>query len=294
MIISAAIVDETPTVQFRRMTTGDIDAGLRLCRISGWDQVARDWERFLTPPSDAVVAVRDGLVLGTCATIRYGAVFAWIGMVLVDPDAQGQGLGAALLARAIDMLHDVPAIRLDATPAGHPLYVKQNFIEEARLRRMERVTPAPAPAETSEDTRVRQMTAADLPRVAAMDEDVFGAPRAELLEWMFRGAPEYAAVAIEDGRLAGYLLARHGFEFDHLGPIVARDVRIATALTMTCLARSARPIVIDAACHDERWLAVLEANGFREQRPFIRMYRGASAPFGESRHQFAVTGPEFG
>jgi GNAT superfamily N-acetyltransferase len=292
MIISAAIVNETPTVQFRRMTTLDIDAGLRLCRISGWDQVARDWERFLTPPSDAVVAVRGGRVLGTCATVRYGAAFGWIGMVLVDPDAQGQGLGAALLTRAIDMLHDVPAIRLDATPAGHPLYLKQHFVEEARLRRMERITAAPA--EMSGDRGIRQMTAADLPRVAAMDQDVFGAPRAELLEWMLRGAPEYAAVAIEDGRLAGYLLARHGFEFDHLGPIVARNVRIATALTMRCLARNGRPIVIDAACHDERWLAVLEANGFREQRPFIRMYRGAGAPFGEPRCQFAITGPEFG
>ena len=292
MIISAAIVDETPTVQFRRMTTEDIGAGLRLCRISGWDQVARDWERFLEPPSDAVVAVRDGRVLGTCATIRYGEAFAWIGMVLVDPDAQGQGLGAALLVRAIEMRHDVPAIRLDATPAGHPLYLKQNFIEETRLRRMERMTAAPA--ETSGDPRVRQMTATDLPGVAAMDEEVFGAPRAELLEWMFRGAPEYAAVAIEDGRLAGYLLARQGFEFDHLGPIVARDLATATALTMPCLARRGRPIVIDAACDHARWLAVLEANGFREQRPFIRMYRGAGAPFGDSRYQFAVTGPEFG
>jgi GNAT superfamily N-acetyltransferase len=278
------------------MSGADVDAGLRLCRTIGWDQVARDWERFLTPPCDAIVAVRGGRVLGTCAAIPYGSVFGWIGMVLVDPAAQGQGLGTALLTRAAEMLRSVTAVRLDATPAGHPLYLKQGFIEEARLRRLER-PPAPFVALRSDDSDdvIQQMTAADLTQVQQRDADVFGAPRGDLLDWMYRGAPEYAWVARRDGELAGYVVGRHGFQFEHLGPIIARDGHTAAALTRACLSRhSDRAFIVDATCHDGDWSGFLEESGFREQRPFIRMYRGGTPPFGEPYHQFAVTGPEFG
>ena len=276
------------------MTHADIEDGLRLCRLSRWDQVARDWERYLGfGDSGATAALRDNRVIGTSARIRYGDRFGWIGMVLVDPDAQGQGLGASLLKYSLDARHDLPAIRLDATPAGYPLYLKQGFAEEGRLRRLERTRSGGAapPAQAG----VRQMTRADLAEIGAMDLGAFGAPRGELLEWMVEGAPEYALVASREGALVGYSFGRHGFEFDHLGPIVARDSRIAVQLAAACLSHeTSRGLIIDATCHDELWLRFLEQAGFREQRPFIRMYRGGPLPFGESRHQFAVLGPEFG
>ena len=299
MIFSAAkyressnIANTMPAIDFRSMNHADIEDGLRLCRLARWDQVARDWERFLAGPPGATAAVRDGRVIGTSATVRYGARFGWVGMVLVDPSAQGEGLGTSLLTRAIDALHDVAAVRLDATPAGRHLYLKHGFIDECGLRRMEAATVMagedPHPA-------IAAMTPKDLPEVAAMDLSVFGAPRAELLEWMYAGAPEYATIARRDGRLAGYLFGRHGFDFEHLGPIVAVDAHLAKAMTAVCLSRHrGRPFIIDATCHAVEWMQFLERAGFREQRPFIRMHRGGQLPFGELSLQFAVLGPEFG
>lgn len=282
-----------PDVTYRAMQPEDTDAGLRLCRLSGWDQVARDWECFLAGKPPAVVAaIRGGRVIGTAATLRFGGRFGWIGMVLVDPDAQGQRLGTSLLTWALDTLRDLPAVRLDATPAGHALYQKHGFVEEYRLRRMEatgvRVVQQPYPA-------IQPMTPDDLSDVFAMDEHVFGAPRAPLLGWMYAGAPEYAFVARKDGRLAGYLLGRHGHQFEHLGPIVASDARTAEEMAATCLARTGgRAFIVDAACHNEPWNLFLERAGFREQRPFIRMHRGGHPPFGDPQRQFAMLGPEFG
>jgi GNAT superfamily N-acetyltransferase len=286
-------VNTTPAIEFRDMRRADIEAGLRLCRLNRWDQVARDWERFLAAgSSSATVAVRDGRVIGSSATIQYGAPFGWVGMVLVDPAAQGEGLGTSILTHALESLHDVAAIRLDATPAGHHLYLKHGFIDECGLRRMEvrtvDVRHEPHPA-------VRAMTPADLAEVAAMDLVVFGAPRAELLDWMYAGAPEYAMVARWNGRLAGYGFGRHGFEFEHLGPIVATDARAAQSMTADCLSRhGGRAFVIDATCHAGEWMDFLGQAGFREQRPFIRMHRGGQLPFGEPGLQFAILGPEFG
>ena len=280
-------------IEFRPMVEADIEAGLRLCRLAGWDQVRRDWERFLAgPDSRAWAAALAGEVIATVATIRYGPRVGWIGMVLVHPAAQGRGVGAALLRQAIDSLADVPVIRLDATPAGQPLYQKHGFVEDCPLTRMEATSVG---IEHGSRTHARDMTRGELSEVVAMDRLAFGAPRADLLHWMYDGAPQFAFVAERGGNLSGYLLGRHGHQFDHLGPIVADDLDVAMDLTKACLARHRdQAFVIDAARHDEGWIRFLESIGFHPQRPYVRMYRGEPAPFGVARQQFAVLGPEFG
>src|SRR5690606_37291268 len=66
----------------RPMTLDDIPAGLRLCRASRWNQIARDWEHFLrVNPGGALALQKDGQVVGTVATLRYGPV-GWVAMVL--------------------------------------------------------------------------------------------------------------------------------------------------------------------------------------------------------------------
>src|SRR5687767_2691655 len=93
-----------PDVLIRDMTVSDIPAGLALCRASRWNQTERDWLYFLTAaPHSAVVAVEDGVVIGTVATMPYGP-FAWISMVLVDPAARHRGIGTLLLDRGLALV----------------------------------------------------------------------------------------------------------------------------------------------------------------------------------------------
>jgi GNAT superfamily N-acetyltransferase len=280
-------------ISFRQMRDADIAAGLQLCRMAGWDQVQRDWERFVAAENGtAHVGLMDGHLIGTVATIRYGVEFGWIGMVLVHPDVQGRGVGAVLLDHATAQLTNVPAIRLDATPAGQLLYRKHAFIEEYSLKRMEGV---PSVVNRSNPSWVRPLTRETLTDVTALDRLVFGAPRAELLAWMYDGAPEYGFAAHQGGRVTGYVLGRQGHEFEHLGPIVAGDSAVAVELTKACLVdHPGRAFVIDSAGDAEEWLRFLEETGFREQRPYIRMHRGHGGPFGRRDQQFAILGPEFG
>src|SRR4029079_3806865 len=148
-------------------------------------------------------------LVATIATVRYGHQFGWIGMVLVDPDAQGRGIGSGMVAHAIDALSDMPAVRLDATPAGRLLYQKHGFVDEYPLTRMEAMTVT---FEHKASTMVRAMTRGELAAVVAMDRTVFGAPRSDLLQWMYDGAPEFAFVAERGGNLCGYLFGRHGHQ----------------------------------------------------------------------------------
>ena len=278
----------------RPMTAQDIPSGLGLCRASRWNQLARDWEQLLSlNPGGARVAVTDERVVASVATLDYGGRFGWIAMVLVDPAQRRQGLGTAMLTAGLQLLEDVPIVRLDATPAGYPIYCGRGFEEEYRLVRMERAASAPlAPAPA---LSARRMTAADRAAIEPWDLTVFGATRRSLLDWLAAGAPGYAWVAEDSRGIAGWMLGRHGYTFDHLGPIIARDHTVAMGLVAACLRRSpAVPVILDAPCDAPEWLAWLDASGFHVQRPFIRMRRGGTDVIGRPHEQFAIVGPEFG
>ncbi len=276
------------------MLPADIAAGLELCRASRWNQLSRDWECFLKlSPAGCRVAVKDDRVIGTVATVRYQDRFSWIGMVLVDPAERRQGIGTQLLLEAFDILSDQATIRLDATPAGREVYLKLDFVDEYRLSRMETVVSDHIARD--ENDAARPMAESDLPVVFEMDRQVFGADRRVMLEWMLAGAPEYGWVITRDGEVAGYTFGRHGFKFEHLGPVVAEDREVARQLVSACLSRQpGRPFILDASRSDPEWTRWLESVGFKEQRPFIRMFRGENRYPGLPEKQFAILGPEFG
>jgi GNAT superfamily N-acetyltransferase len=279
-------------ISFRTMTSADIAAGLALCRASRWNQTRRDWELFpRLSPDGCRVAVKGERVIGTVTTVLYEDRFSWIGMVLVDPAERGQGIGTQLMQEAMQALRDQRSIRLDATPAGHPVYRKLGFMDEYGLSRMEGAAAEIAAG----DNPARPMTLADLPGVREMDRRVFGADRGAMLEWMFEGAPAYAWIVTDGDGVAGYSFGRHGFNFEHLGPVVARDRQTARCVVSACLNRSAgRSFILDASRHDPDWRRWLESIGFREQRPFIRMFYGENRYPGLPEFQFAILGPEFG
>src|SRR6266567_5842191 len=125
------------TVELRRMAVEDIEAGLRLCRASGWNQLEADWRCFLRAnPAGCRVAIEEGEVSGTVTTLRFEDRFSWISMLLVAPERRGRGFGTALLLEALRVLEDMRCVRLDATPAGKVVYDRCGFHDEYPLVRM--------------------------------------------------------------------------------------------------------------------------------------------------------------
>jgi GNAT superfamily N-acetyltransferase len=280
-------------VHYREMTPADIPAGLRLCRAARWKQLEEDWRIFLdNSPRGCRVAERDGNVIGTVATLPFGDRFSWISMVLVDPVERGAGIGTRLLEEALDLLGNGVCARLDATPAGQPLYARRGFVEEYAISRMTATIEA---AHFATDARARPMREEDFGAVLAIDQDAFGADRAFLLRSLFHRAPGYAWVAIEHSAISGYCFGRPGFLYHQLGPIVASNGETAAALAGACLARhhGAR-VGIDILRHDTSWPRRLGQRGFTEERSLVRMYRGENRHPGRVSDIYAIAGPEFG
>src|SRR5690606_29683958 len=179
------------------------------------------------------------------------------------------------------------------TPAGRQVYVKLGFQDEYGLSRMvagslssEHLTPSTATPLMSED----------LEDVRPIDQGVFGADRISLLRWMLEGAPDLAFKVTSGDGLLGYCFGRPGYNYSHVGPIIAANADVAKDLASAAMQQCGdKPVILDVPHGDKAWHEWLQSIGFTELRPFVRMYEGGNV--GSQRSflkQYAILGPEFG
>jgi GNAT superfamily N-acetyltransferase len=289
-----AIHSERGFMRLRVMTRQDIPGGVRLNTIIGWNQTAADWERFLAATPNGCFVMEDAdKIVGTSATISYEDKFAWIGMVLVDPDKRNRGIGTTLLQRAVEYLDGagIPTLKLDATPAGKPLYEKMGFVTEYEIDRwVLKRSISNKPMTPDEIT-----TADGMLEVLAFDRQAFGADRSELLRSYTERAPDLTIVAQKEGKLSGYAFGRRGLFADHMGAWMTRDDKTAQTLLSQFLQRSSRDTIIVDALKSSRIAGeLLRVSGFSPVRLLTRMYRGPNLHPGKPETLCAVLGPEFG
>jgi N-acetylglutamate synthase-like GNAT family acetyltransferase len=279
------------------MTEQDVQGGVRLNTLSGWNQTVADWRRFLeNSPCGCFVMEHNRKVVGTATSICYENRFAWIGMVLVDTEYRKQGIGTQLLKKAIEYLDDsnIPTIKLDATPQGKPLYAKLGFVEEYEIERWILKRPSGAVLTTLGVTRA-SLSEIRMEQIFRLDKELFGADRSFLLRSLFDERPEFAMAAWENGLPQGYSLGRCGLFADHLGPWMARSRAAAENILQEFLSRSSREtLIVDSIKSNPMAVGLLSASGFAPSRPLTRMFRGPNTHPGKPDLFCAILGPEFG
>jgi GNAT superfamily N-acetyltransferase len=284
-------------MHLRTMAKQDFPAGLRLKELAGWNQTPADWNRFLdASPEGCFVAEVDGKVCGTATTISFENKFAWIGMVLVDPEYRSRGIGTKLLERTIEYLDQrrMPTMKLDATTQGKPLYEKLGFVTEYGIERWVLKRPARADAEIADSSRA-SLSTAQLVSILNKDREVFGADRTSLLRSLDVETPHFTMGAWDSGMLQGYTFGRRGSFADHLGPWMANEATAACCLLDEFLARSSREtIVVDCLAANPVAVELLRTSGFSYARMLTRMYRGQNQYPGNPDALCAILGPEFG
>jgi ribosomal protein S18 acetylase RimI-like enzyme len=278
-------------VHLRAMEPSDIPHCMRLKQIAGWNQTSEDWLQFLkTSPEGCFVAESaQGRVVGSATTVVYEDRFAWIGMVLVDPEFRGQGIGTMLLVNARDHLDakQVPCAKLDATPQGKPLYQKLGFHTEYEIERYMLVRRG--------GMANVHLQPPSLNEVLDFDRHVFGADRSSILLYFAEQSPELVLVEKGDSGLGGYCFGRKGSRADQLGPWVAQDRISAQRLMDAFLTRSSRELVFVDLVKANLWAEpLLTERGFRFSRALTRMYWGRNLNPGQPDLLCAIAGPEFG
>lgn len=277
------------------LTIRDIPQALELSGAEGWNQTEKDWKFLIENPGNVCLAVEnEGKIVGTATTLNYENRVAWIGMVLVEKDHRGKGYSKLLLNEMLNRLKAIKTIKLDATPAGQPVYQKFGFRNERVINRFIFESPAMDLADFENENLSGRIDSTDISEIIKYDAEVFGVGRKNLLEYLIQKNPENAWMVIQKDVLKGIALGRMGARFFHVGPVSA-DSEKETKMLLTQMIKMSpqKPVVADVFEDKKSLIAWLNTIGFKKQRQFIRMILGENSPE-ISEKQFLICGPEFG
>ena len=209
----------------RPLTQDDVDAAHSLSVAVGWPHRAADWRAVLAVGEGLCAPDAVGRLAGTAMWWPIGKKVAAIGMVIVAPQAQGQGLGRRLM-HAVFAAAQRQTLTLNATSAGVSLYISEGFRRIGTIWQYQGLArPVVVPGAAA--FPVRSATQTDGAAIAALDRAALGYDRASILQALTRDAE--GLVHERDGRLVGFaycgLRAGTGDR-----SVIAADERIALAL----------------------------------------------------------------
>jgi GNAT superfamily N-acetyltransferase len=289
----ASVTVRTDVLRTAPLREEHADDVLQLSVEASWNQTPDDWRVMIRHGQGWGRFTQNGQLVATALMLPYARRIAWLAMVLVAERYRHQGIASALMSQALQRCDELglPA-GVDTTPEGRRVYRPHGFQEAFGLQRLQCARPRHRAVEV-EGVSLRELGAIDARRVIELDAEVFGAPRAEIVEYLQKASAQRAVVAKSTGRLVGFALARPGRRALHLGPITANRAEIAQALVSRALSGVRGPIVIDVPDAQDRFQAWLTSVGFLPVRAFTRMLRGI-AELGDRKRAFAVAGPELG
>src|SRR5690606_26166864 len=268
----------------RAMTAADLPAAMDIKQQEGWNQTTNDWRLLLEDaPGLCLVALHQERVVATVAAIGYEQQLAWIGMMLVQKDYRGLGLAKMLMKGILDRLEGYPIIKLDATPAGFPVYKKMGFEPEYTIYRM---VLGPKQMPTTTRIQATPIAKAFLSDLVDYDNHIYWVKRQNLLRYLYPQSPDPAMAAASKEAMKGFVLGRPGTNYHQLGPLMAESTGIAKDLVSSALQRLDRPVVVDVLQDKTDFINWLLKQGFTIQRELIRMYYKTNPTPGKLPNQF--------
>ena len=282
--------------RIRPMMEDDLHQAIGLSGSEGWNQTEREWRILLENRENrCIVAELNNKIAGTATAMIHSGKVAWIGMVLVEKTMRGRGVGKMMLSYLLDNLSHVESVKLDATPAGLPIYLKLGFIEEYRIFRMTNGSLNYIPLDKNLTGKPERISNEILTEIINLDKGYFGADRSYLLRKLFANFNNkafYSGTALNPD---GYIFGRDGAKFSYLGPLYAFSTGSAIRLIDKAMETlSGQPVAIDIPEDKPELIKWFESAGFVKQRYFVRMFLGNNPCPGVVKNQCLISGPEFG
>jgi len=269
---------------------------MQLKDAEGWNQTAEDWLFLITHnPQHCLVAELEDKIVGSVTAMSYGNDLAWIGMMLVHKAHRGKGIGKLLLQEITGKLGSIKSIKLDATPAGEPLYAKLGFISELEICRMTISTTKEFKFNEIDSENVKDLDEHDLAGVIASDDKIIGTNRDSLLQYLFAANKSTRFFIKNQDGSSSYLFGRLGTRYTQLGPLSAHSsAQAITLLAKALTVLHGKPVVVDVLADKIEVISWLQSIGFIEQRRLVRMYLCDRDLSGQVENQYLIAGPELG
>lgn len=254
----------------------------------GWKPPVETW-RWMLGMGEGWGVDHAGVLAGAVILFRFDAALAMVAMMMVRPEAQGRGIGRALLEQ-VDRRVPVGAVTaLYASPEGERLYRPYGYVDAGASQRYE---GAPGKLTIEGDAALRPARATDVAAMVALDARAQGGSRAMLVRSSAERA-ERAFVVDRHGTIEAFGLAGHEDGARRLGPIVAPRDDDAVAIASS-LADGAARVRVDLEPGERALEGWVQRAGLQATVVSPRLVRGGARMPGERSWIRALAGRPFG
>jgi GNAT superfamily N-acetyltransferase len=280
--------------ELRTVDIADVDADHlhALSMAVGWRYHANEW-CFLRQCGVGLAALDEiGRVVATAMLFPYDQGFATLGMVIVSPRLQGQGV-APWLVRQLTVKFPAVSLRLNATDVSRRLFSGLGFAGDTEKMHLFRgranclfeVPPL------GRKQRIEPLSEDHLPDVAELDRVAFGVSRRGVLQRLIK--QNTGCGLFEAGRLTGFALRRAAGRGHIVGPVVAGEETDAIALVRRHFADLDDQLVrLDAVRESGLFTDFLAQSGLVVIETLTTMSKDAPQPVGSGAAKiFALAGP---
>jgi len=287
-------------VSIRLWTKADIDYVTESIERERWGYTKRDIERcWQFEPNGCFIAEVQNKPVGQVFSICYGKM-GWIGLLIVNLEQRGKGVGTVLMQTAIDYLQKAGAetIRLEAAEKAVPLYKRLGFREEFDSLRLSKQLKQNGKQKPLREN-IFPVQEEDIENMAEFDSKYFGANRIRVLKSLCEESPQSCFVAKEKQKIVAYVMSRKISLIHRIGPWVCakENTQAASDLLITSInsiEEKNTELRIGTPAHNTNAVELLERLGFHQVAKSIRMIWGKHKHKGNVLGIYGIAGPEKG
>ena len=213
-------------IRYRAMTAADIPAVHKLSIAVLWPHRVQDW-KFVFELGAGIVAEDDSGIVGTTMGFTYGPNHATLGMMIVAPERQGQGIGREMTVRMLKEVGD-RTVLLHVTLEGVALCESLGFTQIGTVHQHQGTVYRAPIVPLGEGERIRPVSSRDEAALVELASRAAGMPRGTVLKHLLTVA-ECVAIDLYD-ELTGFAAVRKFGLGYVIGPVVAPNVSLAKAM----------------------------------------------------------------
>ena len=213
-------------IRYRPMTAADIPAVHKLSIAVLWPHRVQDW-KFVFDLGAGVVAEDDSGIVGTAMGFAYGRNHASLGMMIVAPERQGQGIGREMALRMLKEVGD-RTLLLHVTLEGVALCESLGFTQVGTVHQHQGTVYRAPIVPLGEGERIRPVSSRDEAALVELASRAAGMPRGTVLKHLLSVA-DCVAIDLYDELIGFAAVRKFGLGYV-IGPVVAPNVGLAKAM----------------------------------------------------------------
>ena len=267
---------------------------IELSASVGWDYDEFEIKTVMSSGNIFGHRNNEGKIVSSAAIIPYDTNLASIGMVIVNEEYRGLGLGKKATQKCIDSVSQDTSILLISTVDGKPLYENLDFITVDYVHKYLSDNYIKTKMFNNRDIALEKYCENDFIEIIELDSAAFGDSRRKFLLNRIDQSKHCLVARNQKGKIIGFGLSVLGPINLILGPIVAPDTQTAARIIDGLAHNHQGKLRIDVTSNNDELMLFLEKSGFvKVSNPPIMIKNSVNMPY-RNKELLAITAQIFG